>query len=240
MAKYLLVQMQLQMEYRIILVSRGMVQPYQGTNTGGSMTRIGFGSSVNYSSSYFSEYDNNIEFNDYFLDFYTCHFNRAIDQLVMSSGIACQVLNDATLLVCFPFDADQTLLDYGYKHFHEFTANSQIMSDSRMKEVLLFNTSTSYFQFLCFSSLRIHFIFTIAFWVYPIANGTGRTLVHLSSLQKGTGSPYHDLLGLTPSGRIAMQFVFNMKTRNVFQGHVIKMNTWTHIVVTHNAVNAMR
>lgn len=161
----------------------------------------------------------------------------------MSSGTArtaCQILNDVTLIFYFKFDSDRQLLDDSTHNNYGYISNTYAMSNGHIKEALLFNTSTSYFQSQCLPSLRSTTVFTYSFWIYPMPGGNGGTLIHVSLYQNGSGTPCYDLLGLTSNGEIVMQLVPTPTNATDYRGPIIPVNTWTHIVLMHSYTNGMR
>lgn len=168
---------------------------------------------------------------------------RLVDQLVISSGTvrsACQIFNDANLLVHFPFDKTQQLLDYSNYNFYGYALNTATFSSGRIQQAILFNSSTSYFQSQCFPTPRTTVTFSISLWINPMSVIGGGTIVHLSLLQNGTGTPCYDLLALTSTGQIVAQLLYSSTNVTDFLGPVLPNNTWTHLTLVHGYVNGMR
>lgn len=149
-------------------------------------------------------------------------------------------MNDATLLVYFPLDATNQLNDQSGYNNYGFTSNVATFPSGRIQQALFFNTSTSYFQSLCFPSTRTTMPFTISLWIYPTSVTSGGTILHVSSLQNGTGTPCYDLLALSSTGHIVAQIIYSMTNITDLQGPVLSNNIWTHIAVVYSYTNGMR
>ena len=149
-------------------------------------------------------------------------------------------MNDATLLVYFPFDANNQLNDQSGYNNYGYTLNVTTFPSGRIQQALFFNTSASYFQSLYFPTTRTNMPFTISLWIYPTSVTSGGTILHVSSLQNGTGTPCYDLLALTSTGRIVAQLINSMTNVTDLQGPVLSNNIWTHVAVVYSSTNGMR
>jgi hypothetical protein len=76
-------------------------------------------------------------------------------------------------------------------------------------------------------------------WINPTSTTGGGSLVHISSLSNGNGTCY-DLLGLTSSGAIVLQWLMPAGNMNSTSGPIIPANTWTHIAVVYQTSNGLR
>lgn len=161
---------------------------------------------------------------------------RVIDQLVISSGTArsvCQILNDATLLVHFPFDKNQQLLDINNYNFIGYGSDIATFSSGHIQQPILFNSSMSYFQSACFPNIRTTYSYSISLWINPMSASAGVTIVYISSLQNGTSLPCYDLLALTSTGQIVAQLLYSSTNVTDFSGPILPNNTWTHFTLVH-------
>ena len=168
-------------------------------------------------------------------------FSR-IDHLTISSGTArnaCQILNDASLVVYYPFSNTDPYSDYSVNLCHGIASHTSIISTGHIDQAISFSSSSSYFQAQCFPRMRNgNDAFSISMWINPTSNAGGSVL-HLSSLWNGNGTCY-DLLGLTASGHIVLQWIMSATNVNSSQGSVVVANKWTHVAVVHQFSNGIR
>ena len=84
-------------------------------------------------------------------------FSRRIDHFTISAGVtrtACQINNDATLMVYYPFDSVATYDDYSVNLYNAITSNTNLISNGRVGQVIYFSTNTSYLQVQGFPTIR--------------------------------------------------------------------------------------
>lgn len=81
--------------------------------------------------------------------------------------------------------------------------------------------------------------FTMSLWLYP-TGASGGTIVHLSVLQNGTGTPCYDLLAMTSTGNIVVQLMTTVTNVTDLLGPILPNNTWTHIAVVYGYTSGMR
>ena len=170
-------------------------------------------------------------------------YYRYVDQLTISAGTArsaCQILNDVSLIAYFPFDQPNQVLDHSNNNFPGYISNVETLALGHRQQALLFNSSTSYFQSLCFPAIRTTMPFSVSLWIYPLSVTAGGTIVHLSTLQNGTGLPCYDLLALTSTGHIVFQLEYGSNNVTDIQGPIIKSNIWTHITLVYGYTSGMR
>jgi hypothetical protein len=171
-------------------------------------------------------------------------FCRRIDQFTISAGVArnaCQILNDATLVVHYPFDTTGTFNDYGVNLCNGVSSGITTISAGRVNQAISFPLTTSYIQAPCFPKMRGgDASFSISLWVNPSSTTSGGTLVHMSTVTVGNGVCY-DHLVFTATGNLVVQWATTGPfTVTAAQGPVIPANTWTHVAVVANSVNGIR
>lgn len=142
-------------------------------------------------------------------------------------------------MVYFPFDKVQQLLDHSNYNNYGYASNVATFSAGLIQQAILFNSSTSYFQSQCFPSIRTTMPFSMSLWINPTSTTGGGTLVHLSFLQNGTGTPCYDLLALTSTGQVVAQLIYSATNVTDFQGPILPTNTWTHLTVVYGSTNGM-
>ncbi|UJR27613.1 hypothetical protein I4U23_008894 [Adineta vaga] len=156
----------------------------------------------------------------------TTHFQGRIDHFTISAGVirtTCQIYNDATLAVYFPFDTIDPF------------------NDHRINQALYFTSSTSYFQSQCFPNSKLDDPpFTFSFWINPSSFIGGSTIIHVSNSLHGNGTLCFDLLALTNTGSVVAQWMLWSNAVEGIQGPVISANTWTHIVYIYSRPNSVR
>ncbi|CAF1020142.1 unnamed protein product [Rotaria sp. Silwood1] len=198
------------------------VTPYQGTSLGAT-TYIGLSSSIDYPLSYFHGF---------------------IDHFTISAGVArtaCQIYNDATLIAYYPFDKTDTLLDRSVNLIHGISFDLTTVSSGRLQQAISFKVNTSYFQAQCFPTIRPTSVpVSVSLWVNPTMIIGGGSLVHVSTLQNGTGSICYDLLGFTAAGMLLGQLMTSPTTLINTQGVLLPLNTWTHVAVVYSSTNGFR
>ena len=165
-----------------------------------------------------------------------------MDHLTISSGTvrsACQILNDASLVVYFPFSTTDSFNDYGVNLCHGIGSRVSIISSGRSGQAISFQSNNSYFQAPCFPRTRNgDDSFSLSMWINPTSTAGG-SLLHMSTLWSGNGTCY-DLLGLTASGDIVLQWMMSTGSVNYTQGPIVLPNIWTHIAVVYQWTKGIR
>lgn len=133
-------------------------------------------------------------------------FAGYIDEVKVSSGAktACEIFNDASLTVYYPFDTATTYLDMSNNAIHG-SAKSLITLPGRVNEAYSFQYSYSYFQSIPFTAYSSTAPFSISLWVKPYFVNGG-TLIHLSKNIDGSTDCF-DLLGFSSSGQLIAQLL---------------------------------
>ena len=157
-------------------------------------------------------------------------------------GTACQIYNDASLLAFYPFDTTGTFSDYSANYINGISMSTTSLSKGRLNQAIYFASSPSFFQALSYATVRtLSAAFSFSLWVNPASVGSGGSLVHVSSLQNGSGIPCYDLLAFTSTGAVVAQVMlatyFNVSGT---QGSILPINTWTHIAVIYGQTNGLR
>ncbi len=177
------------------------------------------------------------------LNLFLIFFCRRIDQFTITAGVArnaCQILNDATLVVYYPFDTTGTFNDYGVNLCNGQSSGLTAISTGRVNQAISFTSSTSYFQSQCFPKMRGgDSSYSFSLWVNPNSVTGGGTLVHLSTGTNGFGSCY-DFLVFTATGNLVLQWMTTTPAAFSTQGPIISANTWTHVAVVYNNNNGIR
>lgn len=139
-------------------------------------------------------------------------FTGYIDEVKVSSGAktACEIYNDASLTVYYPFDTATTYLDMSNNAIHG-SAQSLITLPGRVDEAYSFQYSYSYFQSLPFTAYSFKESFSISLWVKPYFVNGG-TLLHLSENIDGSTDCF-DLLGFSSSGQLIAQLIQSSVSR---------------------------
>jgi hypothetical protein len=168
---------------------------------------------------------------------------RRIGQFTISAGYvrsACEILNDASLVVYYPFSTTDTFNDYSVNLCNGIASGIAAVSAGRVGQAISFVSNTSYFQSDCFPRTRPNYpAFSVSMWINPTSITGGGSLVHISTLSNGNGTCY-DLLGLTSSGAIVAQWLNAWNNLNSTSGAIIPANTWTHIAVVYQSSNGVR
>ena len=175
---------------------------------------------------------------------YFCGF-RYIDHLTISTGTArteCQVYNDATLVVYFPFDTIDPLLDRSVNLIHGIASGIKTGTAGRLQQAITFDSNTSYFQALCYPTMRYTgFALSVSLWVNPTAVIGGGSLVHVSVLQTGNGTTCYDILGFTATGVLAAQLLKSgTPPLASIESVVLPLNTWTHVAIVYTTPTVLR
>ncbi len=168
---------------------------------------------------------------------------RRIDNFVITEGVAktaCQILNDATLIVYFPFDTTNTMLDQSVNNAVGISSGTSLVT-GRIEQGLLFSSTTnSYFQSQCLSNLRRgNPLLTFALWINPVSV-SGGTIIHLSESQNGSSPFCSDFLSLTASGYLVIQLMQSLTATVAVQGPKLQPNTWTHLIIMISSPNGIR
>jgi hypothetical protein len=171
-------------------------------------------------------------------------FSRRIDHLTISAGSvrsACEIYNDATLVAYYPFKTTGTFNDYSVNLFNGMAYGTTTLSEGPPSgQALYFSSNGSYFQAECFTTMQIGtFPFSISLWINPANITAGGSVVHISSIQNGSGNCY-DLLAFTSTGALVVQLMQTAAMVDGVQGPVIPTNTWTHVAVVYGATNGLR
>ncbi|CAF1102680.1 unnamed protein product [Rotaria sordida] len=215
-----LYQQQIYVDGQIDALSNGIVNSYQGVSL--SSTIIGRSSSLAYGTAY---------------------FQGRIDHFTITAGVArnaCQISNDASLIVYYPFDTTGTYNDYSVNLCNGYASGTTIISSGHVNQAISFTSSTSYFESQCFPRMRGNEqSFSFSLWVNPNSTTGGGTLVHLSTNSNGNGTCY-DLLVFTNTGGLICQWMTTTPSVSSAQGPVIPANTWTHIAVVYSSANGVR
>ncbi|CAF1552412.1 unnamed protein product [Adineta steineri] len=216
-----LFQQRIYVNGRIDAVSNNIVNPFQ-TISSVSTTTVAKTSSFAYGTSYYA---------------------GRIDHLTISAGVVrtnCQILNDASLVVYYPFNTTTTTWNDYSVNLCNGIASGVTISDGRVDQAISFQSSTSYFQSQCFPKMRnIDTSFSISLWINPTSLTSGGSLVHISTNTTGTLYCY-DLLAFTTTGALVLQWMPSTTTVSSTLGPVISINTWTHIAVVYNSNNGIR
>ncbi|CAF1139895.1 unnamed protein product [Rotaria sordida] len=166
-----------------------------------------------------------------------------IDHFTITAGVArsaCQISNDASLIVYYPFDTIGTYNNYSVNLCNGYASGTTIISSGRVNQAISFTSSTSYFESQCFPRMRGNEqSFSFSLWVNPNSTTSGGTLVHLSSNSNGNGTCF-DLLVFTSTGNLICQWMTTTLSVSSAQGPIIPANTWTHIAVVYGSTNGVR
>ena len=167
-----------------------------------------------------------------------------IDHVTISIGTvrtACQIYNDAGLFANYPFDTVDTLIDRSVNMIHGISSRLTPVLIGRENQAIAFESNTSYFQALCFPTLRYNDVFfSLVLWINPSIVIGGGSLVHVSTLQNGTGAICYDLLGFTTSGVLMAQWMTGATSLANLTGRVLPLNTWSHIALIYSLKNGVR
>ncbi|CAF2924110.1 unnamed protein product [Rotaria sp. Silwood2] len=167
-----------------------------------------------------------------------------IDHFTISAGVArsaCQIYNDATLIVYYPFDTVDTFNDYSVNLFNGIASGTTTISQGYFGQALYFSSNMSYFQAACLPTMDISSpSFTFALWVNPATLTNGGSLIHVSNLQIGNGSLCYDLLAFTSTGDLVVQWLQSSLTITSIKGPVLSVNKWTHVVVVFETSNGLQ
>lgn len=154
---------------------------------------------------------------------------------------ACQIYNDAVLVAYYPFNSNGILNDYSVNLYNGFAFGVSNLAVGRIGSAAYFSTSTSFFQAKSLASLRsLNSPFSLSLWINPNNAGAGGTIVHVSISQNGNGSLCYDLLALTPTGNLLIQWMPSLSNVTGLLGPVIPSNTWTHVALAYSQTNGLR
>ena len=169
--------------------------------------------------------------------------NSYLDHFSISPGTVktpCQIFNDATLIVYYPFDSYDTWLDRSVNLFHGYASRVTPITGGRVQQAISFETTISFYQALCFPTIRPASLpFSVSLWIQPMSGIASGSLVHISTLQNGTGSICYDLLGFTGSGALVAQ-IMSSSTLFTILGPVLPTDAWTHLAVVYSPSNGYR
>ncbi|CAF4192987.1 unnamed protein product, partial [Adineta steineri] len=142
-----------------------------------------------------------------------------------------EILNDATLIAYYSFDCG-SILDSG-PNLLQSIAVGQTMITGRVKDALLFNSTSAYFRTSSFMTFGIaNQSFSIALWMKPM-NLRG-ILIHISNQSTGDGWCM-PLLGFNSSGILIAQ-----SSSLIIVVSTFPLNVWTHIVQTFSIQNGLQ
>jgi hypothetical protein len=154
---------------------------------------------------------------------------------------ACQIYNDAVLAVYYPFNSNGILNDYSASLYNGFGFGITSLAVGRIGSAAYFSGNTSYFQAKSFTSLRNpNSPFSLSLWINPNNAASGGSIAHVSILQNGNGSVCYDLLALTPTGNLLIQWMASATNVTGLLGPVIPSNAWTHVALAYGATNGLR
>jgi hypothetical protein len=170
-------------------------------------------------------------------------FHRRIDHFVISAGAtrtACQISNDASLVAYYPFDTTATFNDYSVNLFQGMAYGTTTISPGHSGQAIYFSSNVSYFQAECFPIIGTGPVsFSMSLWINPDSITGGGSVIHVSSLQNGSGTCY-DLLTFTSTGALVVQLMQTTAIVGGTQGPIIPANTWTHVAVVFGGTNGLR
>ncbi|UJR27611.1 hypothetical protein I4U23_008892 [Adineta vaga] len=220
-----LYQQRIYINGRIDAVSNGIVSAYQGASKN-TTTTVG---RSRFLSSGFTFFQGRID-----------HFKISIGTV----RTTCQIYNDATLTAYYPFDTSSTFDDFSVNRFNGIASNTTVISAGRYEQAINFTSSISYFQAQSFPVIRNTSgsspPFTFSLWVNPTSPIGGGSLVHISNLPSGAGFLCYDLLALTMTGALVVQFMESGFSVTGLQGPILPINTWSHIAVIYSRENGIR
>jgi hypothetical protein len=164
--------------------------------------------------------------------------------LTISAGsvrTACEIYNDATLVAYYPFKTTTTFNDYSVNLFNGMAYGTTTLSEGPPSgQALYFSSSGSYFQAACFSCMEGATVpLSISLWINPANITGGGSVVHISSIQNGSGNCF-DLLTFTSTGALVVQLMEATTMVLGTQGPPIPINTWTHVAIVYGLTNGLR
>jgi len=186
------------------------------------------------------------------------YYSGYIDQLSVTMRVKspCEILQDASLVVYYPFD--NTITDHGPNSIVGTLSSSgtSYVSGYNGSDALQLNSTGAYYQIPSLTALGIsNQAFSIALWVKPTA--VSGPLVHVSSAANGNSSFFAiyafyishigfggwciPFLGFSSSGQIIANVPTSSSTIVSATGPVIQTAPfWTHIAQTWSATNGLR
>ena len=168
-------------------------------------------------------------------------YTGSIDQLRYTSRVknASEILDDATLVVSFPFDGATPLVDAGPNYINGTLAGgARSITGGIAGSAIEFPVNGSFFRVTGLVLLgKSDWPLSLSLWFRITALNGGGTLVHLSGVLNGTGWCI-GFLGLTSTGQIYSQ-LFNGSTLPTIFGPVIPVGTWTHAVQTFSVSHGL-
>ncbi|CAF0977161.1 unnamed protein product [Rotaria sordida] len=170
------------------------------------------------------------------------YYSGYLDHLSVTMRVktACEILQDATLVVYYPFE--NSIIDQGPNFIMGTLSNSgtTYVSGYVGSYALQLSTTGAYFQVPSLTGLGTsNQGFSIALWVKPSA--ISGPLVHVSSTTTGYGSWCVPFLGFSSSGQIVANIWTSSGTIVSATGPVLQTTPfWTHIVQTWSTINGLR
>lgn len=124
---------------------------------------------------------------------------------------------------------------------HGISSGLTAIISGRVKQAISFNFNTSYFQAPSYPTIRPDDRpLSVTLWIKPWKIIGGGSLVHVSSIQNGTGTVCYDLLGFTAAGILTAQLMVTSSNITSIQGTTVPLNTWTHVAVIYSYANGLR
>lgn len=170
-------------------------------------------------------------------------FYSRIDHFTVSAGVvrsACQIYNDASLILYYPFDTTGTYNDYSVSQCNSLITSATAISSGRVNQAISFTSNTSSVMSQCFPEfLNSYEAFSFSLWVNPTSTTGGGSLVHISANADGSGTCY-DHLVFTSTGALVFQWLTTSTSASNARGPIIPANTWTHVAIVYGRSNGMR
>ena len=167
------------------------------------------------------------------------YFDGLIDQLSYTnrSKSSSEILRDATLTLYVSFNGNSTFDDGPLSINGSIAGSTSFVSGRQGQALQITNVSDSYFAVQGLGLLgRTNQSYSFSIWIKP-ATIHKSTVIHMSSLQNGTGWRL-PIIGLSNTYQLISTSYDGVGVQ--VTGPVVSVNTWTHVVSTYSQTNGLR
>ena len=170
------------------------------------------------------------------------YYQGNMNQMTVSTRAKpeCEILEIATLVAHFTFNAGLFLIDSGPNSLQATTQSTSSISSGRYLQAITFNGSnSSYYQMSSFTSLgTVNKPFSFSLWLRPTT--LSGVVLYGSRDSTGTG-PCVQFLGFSVNGLLQAQIYDGDARIWIGDGNFsVSTSVWSHVVQTWNSTNGLR
>ena len=171
---------------------------------------------------------------------YTNYFTGYLDQILYTprAKTSTELLDDATLVLYYPFRSSEPLLDSGPNNIIATFNTIATISSGVADQAIYLNTNTSYFRATNLVRLGTSdWPFSLAFWYKRDVSTINVPLIRLSTTLTGNGGWCPLYFALDNSGALGVSFRVRVSFLYTMNGISITAGTWYHFALTFSATN---